>query len=212
MNNKQIFTLLFSICCLLNLTFSAHAQQQQSQTKSLQFKLDLNKSKILWKAPKNHGGSSHFGYVLFNVGNLLTTANGIPTSASFIINMNSISSTDHAIQKENMKVDLQLKSADFFDVARFQTAVMIVKKIVPTKLPTVYAITGDLVMKGVSNTIYFNATIKGNDKQIKVTANLVIDRMKWNVKNMDGNFFGEVKNMLIEERIPLALDLFFTKI
>ena len=60
--------------------------------------------------------------------------------------------------------------------------------------------------------LYFNATIKGNDKQIKVTANLVIDRMKWNVKNMDGNFFGEVKNMLIEERIPLALDLFFTKI
>lgn len=211
MNNKQIFTLLFSICCLLNLTFSAHAQQQ-SQTKSLQFKLDLNKSKILWKAPKNHGGSSHFGYVLFNIGNLLTTANRIPTSASFIINMNSISSTDHAIQKENVKVDLQLKSADFFDVARFQTAVMVVKKIVPTKVPTVYAITGDLVMKGVSNTIYFNATIKGNDKQIKVTANLVIDRMKWNVKNMDGNFFGEVKNMLIEERIPLVLDLSFIKI
>ena len=70
MNNKQIFTLLFSICCLLNLTFSAHAQQQ-SQTKSLKFKLDLNKSKILWKAPKNHGGSSHFGYVRFNIGNLL---------------------------------------------------------------------------------------------------------------------------------------------
>lgn len=210
MNTKQIFTLIFALCCLINLTLIAQAQQKV-QTNTQQFKLDLTKSKILWKAPKNHGGSSHFGFILFNSGNMIAESSGQPTSATFVINMNSISSTDRAEQKENLKLDLQLKSADFFDVARFQTAVMIVKKIAPTKVPSVFAITGDLTMKGVTNTIYFNATIKRNANQIRITANFQIDRLKWNVKNMDGNFFGEVKNMFIEEQVPITLDLLFTK-
>lgn len=210
MNKKQILNVFFATIALISLTLSLHAQQKV-MTKVPQFKLDLTKSKILWKAPKNHGGSSHFGYVLFTNGNLLTNASSVPTSASFIIDMNSIRSTDNPIQKKNVEVDLQLKSVDFFDVARFQAAVMIVKKVIPTKVASVFAITGELMMKGVSNTVYFNATIKNNNNQIRVTANLEIDRMKWNVKNMEGNFFGEVKNMLIEEKIPIALDLWFTK-
>lgn len=207
---KRIFTLIFVAISLIGLTLSTHAQQKVI-TIVPQFKLDLTKSKILWQAPKNHGGSSHFGYVLFTNGNLLANTNGVPTSASFVIDMNSIRSTDNPIQKKNVEVDLQLKSVDFFDVDRFQTAVMIVKKVAPTKVPSVFAITGDLLMKGVTNTIYFNATIKNNNNQMRVTASFEIDREKWNVKNMEGNFFGSVKNMLIEEKIPIALDLLFTK-
>lgn len=210
MNKKQIFTLLFTTISLVSLTLSLHAQQKVI-SKVPQFKLDLTKSKINWKAPKNHGGSSHFGYVLFTNGNLLTNANGVPTSASFVIDMNTIKSIDNRDQKKNDNVDLELKSKDFFDVARFQTAVMIVKKAVTTKTPSVFTITGELTMKGVTNTIHFNATIKNVNNQIKVTANLEIDRMKWNVKNTEGNFFGGVKNMLIEEKIPIALELLFTK-
>lgn len=205
---KRIFTLIFGAISLVSLTLFS---QEKVITKVPQFKLDLTKSKILWQAPKNHGGSSHFGYVLFTNGNLLANTNGVPTSASFVIDMNSIRSTDNPIQKKNVEVDLQLKSVDFFDVARFQTAVMIVKKVVPTKVSSVFAITGDLLMKGVTNTIYFNATIKNNNNQMRVTASFEIDREKWNVKNMEGNFFGSVKNMLIEEKIPIALDLLFTK-
>lgn len=207
---KRFFSLIFATISLVSLTLSLYAQQKVI-SKVPQFKLDLSKSKILWKAPKNHGGSSHFGYVLFTNGNLLSNSNGIPTSASFVIDMNSIKSIDNRDQKKNDNVDLELKSKDFFDVARFQTAIMIVKKVVPTKTPSVFTITGELMMKGVTNTIYFNASIKNINNQIKVTANLEIDRMKWNVKNTEGNFLGGVKNMLIEEKIPIALDLLFTK-
>jgi hypothetical protein len=207
---KRFFSLIFATISLVSLTLSLHAQQKVI-SKVPQFKLDLSKSKILWKAPKNHGGSSHFGYVLFTNGNLLSNSNGIPTSASFVIDMNSVRSIDNRDQKKNDNVDLELKSKDFFDVARFQTAIMIVKKVVPTKTPSVFTITGELMMKGVTNTIYFNASIKNINNQIKVTANLEIDRLRWNVKNTEGNFLGGVKNMLIEEKIPIALDLLFTK-
>ena len=208
MKTKQIITHFATLICLFSAIIQVSAQQDK-ETKSLQFQLEISRSKILWHAPKNHGGSNHYGFLRFQNGNLQSSISGVPTSATFIINMNSISSTDHKVQKDNEKVDAQLKSDDFFDVARFPMAVITVKQITKTEIPNIFAVNANLTMKGITNSISFKAMIKKINNQIKVTANLKIDRLKWNVKNMGGDLFGKLKNNMIEEEIPIWLDLIF---
>jgi hypothetical protein len=206
MNPQRNYT-LFAIAFLLIVNvFSV-----QAQLKPIPYDLNLTKSKILWKAPENHGGSKHFGFLLFYSGSLQTNVSGDPINGTFSLNMNSISSADRPTEAENKKLDDQLKSDDFFNTIKYPKAIMVVTKILHTKTPGVYAVTGDLTMKDVTNTIYFTATIKKEGNMITVSGNLVIDRLRWNIKNMDGDFFGGMKSKLIEEDIPLTLSLVFAK-
>jgi polyisoprenoid-binding protein YceI len=200
MINKLKITLLF-----FALQVSAYAQQM--------YKLDIKKSKILWDARKTMGG--HYGFILFNSGNLNYSALNKPQQGFFKINMNSMKSTDHESETANQKVDLKLKTAAFFNMPKYPIATMNIKQITQIGSSTNYKIIGDLTIKGITNPVSFTSTIKKNGNNINATAKLKIDRIKWNInhepKPTSFNLFETLKDKMIADEIAITLQLFFTK-
>jgi polyisoprenoid-binding protein YceI len=183
--------------------FSAPAQQI--------YKLDLKNSKILWKAPKTMG-NRHYGFLLFNYGSLKYSPTGRPVGGSFGLDMNTISSTDHSSATENQKVNAELKGDDFFQVSQYPAGTMVVKQIVPGDRPNVFMVKGDLSIKRVTHAIEFPAMISKTGNVIKVTADLMINRGKWNIKPMPKpwEFLSVIKEKVIADEIPVMLDLVFS--
>jgi len=192
------------IILLALVSFQGIAYAQQT------YQLDIKKSKILWKSPKTV--SKHNGYLLFNSGNLHLSATGQPIGGTFNLNMNSISATDQS-PAANQKVDLELKTPFFFNATKYPTGTMKVKSVTPVNQPNHYKIMGDLTLKGITNPIEFIAVIKKSGIVITATAELTIDRIKWNIKHQPKsiNLYSFVKDKIIADEIPLSLNLIFNK-
>jgi polyisoprenoid-binding protein YceI len=198
MINKTTITLL-----LVMLQLSVYAQQT--------YRLDLKKSKILWKA-KTMG--SHYGYILFKGGSLTYSPDDLPKEGTFSINMNSMNSTDQASANDNQRVNKELRSADFFNVPKYPLSTMVVKQMVRIGNSTHFKITGALTIKEMTNTIVFTANIMKKEDSLNITAELKIDRIKWNINHQADkpwNFFSTVKDKITSDEIQISLYLVLNK-
>ncbi|MCS6834248.1 MAG: YceI family protein, partial [Flammeovirgaceae bacterium] len=122
-------------------------------------------------------GGEHFGKVKVTEGSF-DWANGTIAGGSFTIDFNTITVEDiPADNADNAKLTGHLKSADFFDVAKTPTATFTITKVEPITDGTgTHKITGDLAMKGKTNSIEFPATITPTADGATVTAKIVFDR------------------------------------
>ena len=185
--------------------------QQKHDDKTVIYQLDVKKSKLLWKAPKNR----HNGFILFNSGTLSNFTTGGPTRGTFSINMNSMRSTDEASADGRKNVDDKLRSEDFFAVSKYPTATMLVKQILPELNPATYKVSGELTIKGVPKPIEFTTIMKQNGHTIIARANMNINRANWNIDHQpeaaSWNPFDSLKDHLVDDDIPVSLELVFTK-
>ncbi len=175
--------------------------------------LSAKESTIFWKGTHIVGNNGHEGTLHFTSGNLTQSANGTITGGSFIIDMNSIKNTDEDDERGRKNIEEHLKSNDFFDVKKFPTATFTIVKIAPTTLPNKYAVTGDLLMKGISNRIVFTALINQNKEAISVKADHTLIRTLWGItyKSQGAFDFGNLKNDLISNAVPIKMELLFKK-
>ncbi len=204
MKNKYVvvLTLLF---CLINTTMA----RQQPAGKPIVYKLDLNMSKLFWKATKVNGG--HNGFLLFNSGVLNADAKGKLRNGNFVMNMTSITAVDKLLPRENRESEQVIKAGNFFATAQYPTATINVKSIVATGKVNQYQVTGDLTIKGVTKPLVFVATISPNGSGLKAEAEMDIDRTKWGITYKSGNFFSDLKDELISDMIHISLNLVFYK-
>ena len=185
--------------------------QQKNEAQGVVYQLDLKKSKLLWKAPKN----KHYGFILFNSGTLSNFTAGWPTRGVFSINMNSMRSTDEPTAAGRKKVDDQLRSDDFFAVTKYPKATMLVKQILPDRTPNTFRVLGELTIKNVKKPIEFTTIMKRNGNTITAGASMNISRSNWNInhqpKPATWNIIDRVKDKVVDNDIPVSLELVFTK-
>lgn len=185
--------------------------QVKNDANSIVYQLDIKKSKLFWQAPKNQ----HNGFILFNSGSLSNFSAGQPTRGTFSINMNSMRSTDEASDAGRKEVDDKLRSEDFFAVSRYPAATMVVRKILRQANGTTYKVYGELTIKGVTKPIEFTTLMKQKDNTITAKAHLSISRENWNInrkpEQKTWDFIYRIKDNLIDNDIPVRLDLVFTK-
>ncbi|SFC89254.1 YceI family protein [Algibacter pectinivorans] len=162
--------------------------------------IKVEKSKIVWKGYKVTG--SHEGVINIKSGYLNFNEDKL-TSGEFIINMNSITSTDLEGEYKE-KLEGHLKSDDFFGVEKFPTAILVFKKVNATGKNS-YNITGDLTIKGKTQIVSFNFSVYGN----KANASLKIDRTAFDVKYGSTSFFEGLKDKAIYDEFDLIVDLEF---
>ncbi|GAB3937467.1 YceI family protein [Mucilaginibacter myungsuensis] len=176
------------------------------------YQLDVKKSKILWDTRKVVG--QHQGDILFKSGVLNNVVGGRPDNGTFVIDMNTMRSTDRKKKSENNKVDREMRTPGFFDVKKHPTAAMTVKS-VTYSAGTIYKVTGDLTIKGITHPIAFDADIQTNADQLTTKADIAFDREKWEIdfqqKKKDWNFFDAIKNQAVANMIAVKLDLVFNK-
>lgn len=190
---KQTFLfLLFSV-----MTFAGFAQGKIT--------VSTEKSTIEWIGRKVL--SQHNGNVKLQSGTI-SLKNGVLNGGTFVMDMNSITCADIENPDYNQKLVGHLKNEDFFNVAKFPTATVVIKKVFKvTGQPNEYKVTADLTIKGITKSITFPATVKMTGKALTANAKITIDRTLWDIKYGSASFIEGLGDKAIKNEIELNVNL-----
>ena len=164
-------------------------------------KVDASKSTITWTGKKVTG--QHEGTVNLKDGNLVFKGQKL-VGGTFNVDMTSLLVTDLKAGQGKEKLEGHLKADDFFGTDKFEIATLVFKK-VSAKSATVYTVNGDLTIKGITKPVTFDIATTANT----ATANVKIDRTKYDIKYNSGNFFENLGDKVISDNFDLAVALKF---
>jgi polyisoprenoid-binding protein YceI len=167
------------------------------------FKVDTKLSKLEWFGSKksgNHNGTIEFsgGEIHDNHGNL---------TGSVEVDMNTIKNTDISDETYRGKLEGHLKSADFFDAAKYPKSVFVITSATPLSNPTTagatHMVKGNLTIKDKTNEISFEAMIKDELGKKICTGSAVIDRSKYDIRYGSKTFFADIGEKVIYDEFTL---------
>ncbi len=171
----------------------------KAPVKPITYKVDAAKSTITWIGKKVTG--SHNGTIALQSGNLLFDGKKL-SGGNFVIDMTTIKDADKSERLEG-----HLKADDFFGTDKFATSTFIIKKITPAGKQI--NVTGDLTIKGITNSITFPANVVWNtDGSVTALAEKVlIDRTKFGIKFRSKGMFPDVGDKMIYDDFELNIKL-----
>jgi polyisoprenoid-binding protein YceI len=127
-------------------------------------------SLITWAGSKPVG--THTGTFNLKDGALIIKDNKL-IGGNFTIDITSLNAKDLAADADNKaKLEGHLKSPDFFDIAKYPTAKFEITGVQPFVSDSSNA---DVVLKGATNIISGNLTLKDSTKNISFPAKVIID-------------------------------------
>ncbi len=159
---------------------------------------DTTKTKLFWLGEKVTG--QHAGTINLQSGWLNWKDNKI-VSGEFNIDMASLKDSE-----DNKMLQGHLKSDDFFGVAKFPIAKLIITGSTPFDKGT-GTVSGTLTIKGVTNPIEFKAAMQKKDDGIWFFANISVDRTKYNIRYGSGSFFDNLGDKTIYDEFKLKVNL-----
>ena len=160
--------------------------------------VDTAKSSVKWLGKKVTG--EHSGSISIKEGKLEVN-NGKVTGGKVVIDMTSLVDEDIKDAGMNAKLVGHLKSDDFFGVATFPTAELVITKVEGSTF------SGNLTIKGVTNPTVFTATSSTAGKSTTYKGKLTIDRSKYNVKYGSKSFFENLGDKVIYDEFTLDFSL-----
>lgn len=159
------------------------------------------KSTVFWKGTKMRILGKHEGELLFETGYILVSDTA-PISGYLVADMRTIRVTD--IPESNpiplRELTEHLKNEDFFSVNDFPKAFFELVHFTP-KEENKWTISGNLIIKGISNPISVEAYRRGN----LWTSEFEIDRFDWNIA-YEGSW---ADRTLVDREILLRVELIF---
>jgi len=171
---------------------------------SQDYKVDVNMSTLKWTGKKVAG--SHNGHIKLMSGEL-SINNNMVTSGSFVIDMKTITNDDLKNEALNKKLVNHLKSDDFFGVKKYPTAKLELLSS-RTMANNETEIMANLTIKGKTHPISFTGMKKGNI----LTATIVVDRAKYDVRYGSGSFFENLGDKLIYDDFTIEVKLFVEEV
>jgi polyisoprenoid-binding protein YceI len=162
-------------------------------------KFDVAKSQLKWTGKKVTG--EHWGYIKLKSGAVTLKGDKI-TSGKFVIDMTSITEEDLEAGEWHDKLLGHLKSDDFFSVAKHAESTLEITGTTATS-GNEATLTGKLTIKGITQPISFKAvkTTSG------YTANVVVDRTKYDIRYGSGQFFEGLGDKMIYDEFTLDVVL-----
>lgn len=166
------------------------------------YSVDTTQSQLVWTGTKVTG--AHTGTVTIKSGSV-TVDNGAITGGNFVLDMNSINSTDMTGEYKE-QLDGHLKADDFFAVATYPEATFEITEVKPGATATDAVVSGNLTIKGISKNITFDAKVgEVTDSVVNYSADFNITREDWGV-----NYEGK-KDDLISKEINFKVTIVATK-
>ena len=159
---------------------------------------DTTKTKLLWLGEKVTG--QHTGTINLQSGWLNWQDNKI-VSGEFNIDMASLKETEN-----NERLLGHLKSDDFFGVAKYPLAKLVITGSTPFDKGS-GVVSGTLTIKDVTNPIEFKATMQKKDDGTLFFANITVDRTKYNIRYGSGSFFDNLGDKTIYDEFKLKVNL-----
>jgi polyisoprenoid-binding protein YceI len=190
MTKKSLFALVFIALGIAGLAFTDAVEI---------VKVNTENSIVTWKGYKVTG--EHSGTIAIKNGELNFENNKL-TGGSFEMDMTTITCTDLEGAWAN-KLEMHLKSDDFFGVENYPTAKFIITKIGSRGAENEYKITGNLTIKEVTKEVKFNATVS----KTAANADIELDRTDFDVKYGSGSFFDNLGDKTIYDEFNLNVKL-----
>jgi len=191
---KTILTLLLAIVTTFSFATKPHTDNVRVDTKS---------STVKWIGSKV--ASAHEGTINIQKGMLMIN-HGTLVGGQFSIDMNTIKNTDIESEEYSAKLEGHLKNEDFFNVENYPTATITIITAVKG-VGNAYKIVANLTIKGITHPISFSADVNVNGINFLATANIKIDRTKWDITYNSGNFFENLGDYLIKDEIEFDVFL-----
>jgi len=180
----------------------ASATEKNNAKKAVAYKVDAAKSVVKWNAKKVTG--EHYGTVALSNGSLNVDGTKV-TGGNFEIDLTTIKCDDLTDAGYNAKLVGHLKSDDFFSVEKHPKAKFVIKKVDGTGANI--NITGDLTIKGITQSITFPATVKADGKGVSANAKITLDRTKWDIRYGSKTFFANIGDKAIYDDFTIDLTL-----
>ncbi len=213
MKSSQLLVLLaLSLAtCLTSFKNKDDDKLDVKESKEIQanevFMVDVKKSKLEWFA--KGATKQHNGTVDFKSGNMQIDTKQIKTGF-FYFDMKSIKNSDIKDEGFNKQLVDHLKGEDFFHATKFTQGTFKITKATRLDVPEGqlnYTIVGDLTIKGITKSIEFPALVAFSKKSVTTKAEVTIDRTNWNITYNSGNFFKDLGDKLIEDKITLKFNV-----
>jgi polyisoprenoid-binding protein YceI len=168
---------------------------------------DISATTLKWKGTKVVG--EHVGTIQLKDGWINWKRNSI-VSGSFEINMATLKDEDQKDDKMRNMLENHLKSDDFFGVEKFPVSTLEITTPTAFRNGKAY-ITANLTIKGVTQPISFNATVKDNGNELIFTAPITVDRTRYGLKYGSGKFFSDLGDKAISDEFTLDVTLIVKK-
>jgi len=163
-------------------------------------KIDITKSELQWFGEYTFYFGGHEGTIQFKEGHFIITNDKI-TGGEFVIDMNSIISTDIKNQEANEGLVSHLKDPDFFDVNNFPISKLVITNV--TYHDTTHMkIHADFTIKGMTLPVNFQAEVDIEGEQL--STKFKIDRMRWGI-----NYNSKLKDSAISDAIGFNVKINF---
>lgn len=161
--------------------------------------VNTEKSTIAWHGEKVLG--EHDGNIQVKSGHFEIINDKI-VKGEFVVDMTSITNTDIESPEYRQKLVGHLKSEDFFGVEKYPTAKFVVKE--SSKFNNGKAtVTGDITIKGKTESITFDVVRAGKEYTTKID----LDRSKFDVRYGSNSFFDNLGDKAIDDIFTLDIKL-----
>jgi len=168
-------------------------------------------SKLEWRAAHLGGVNERLGSFSLQDAKALVN-DGKLTNAIFNIAMSSITVTSISDTKQNNDLTKHLKSADFFDIENNPVTTFEMTAIKEAEGNYNSRITGNLIIKGVSKNISFNANVMVNDTDVSIISEpFSVNRQDWGLSYHSEGEVGIPKDYLIADAIGFKIAIKLTK-
>lgn len=165
-------------------------------------------SQVKWEGRKPLRSNYYDRGTVEVVSGELIVAGGVIGSGKIVFDMSSLQADTTGVGGGQDRLSGHLKSADFFDVANFPTAVFtITGPGTNGQDEDGYAVVGDLVIKGVSQSIAMFIKARQVGEITRITASLSLDRTRWGIKYGSGSFFDDLADNVIDDWFNVSFDL-----
>ena len=186
------------ISCGKDKPVTSESNEVLTTTDGQVYAIDTLNSKAEWKGFKvvKSDNTSHIGSLKFESGEV-TVKDKKLESGQFVIDMTSITNEDLKDAEANGKLLGHLKSADFFDTAKFPTASYEITKVTAAAEGSDYntVLDGNLTLKGITKPFNFNANVKLDKGELLIaTEPKDISRDEFGIKFQMSAAEGLIKN------------------
>jgi polyisoprenoid-binding protein YceI len=165
------------------------------------YQVDVNASILTWRGEKNLIGKAHTGTAPLRSGSL-QILNGQLSGGEFIVDLNALKS-DEAIEG----LETHLKSADFFDVAAYPEAKLVITSVELGDDALSYKVKADLTIKGTTAPVSFSAALSQSANVLMAISEFEIDRTVWGLQYASGKFFQDLGDKVISDEIKFGVNL-----
>lgn len=161
--------------------------------------LDASASSMAWAGTKTLiKNYTDRGTIKLSAGKTVVSG-GAVASGSVTVDMTTIKTLSTGKGSGESMMENHIKSADFFDVQKYPTAVFTLTKLTP-HAGDLFAVDGTLTMKGITKPVAFSATVRADgDKLIMEASEVRLDRTEWDIRYGSGKFFKELGDKVIDD-------------